>query len=144
MKLVSSEKLIRSRSGNWQSQDTGTPVPATKGAPLSVRKERKIFAAISDRWLQNNSEDCSEFKVTGPLAVSIRRFIKWLPVERILLAVDTTFSRIGNRSEHDRHKYFCAVCWKMIRGEFTDPARPAVNGPASSPSDNRDACKVLA
>lgn len=58
MKFVSSEPPIRSRSGNWQSQDTGTPVPATKGAPLSAK--RRQFEADLQQLRREENERIKE------------------------------------------------------------------------------------
>lgn len=118
------------REGGEISVEAGifSGLKAQKGGGMS-RRDGIIFRKLSDRWLQNSGENCDEFKVSGGLDLSIRRFMVSLPAERILLAMDVAFANVQSGFERDRHKYFCAICWRMIRGQFTDSAYPAVKGP---------------
>ena len=59
--------------------------------------------------------------VFGPARIpSIRNFLKRLPPARILEAMDIAESRMyaeSNEKDWRRWKYFCGVCWRMIRGD---------------------------
>lgn len=46
--------------------------------------------------------------------ISIKRFIEKLGFERVMEAAEIAYGKCRS-SEYQRFKYFCGVCWKMLR-----------------------------
>jgi hypothetical protein len=81
-----------------------------------LRKEQqKDFRKVSNYWLSTKGEDPKEFILGGEPATAVKQFLKRLPAQKILEAIDITQARVGGYSEHKFLKYFCGVCWKFIK-----------------------------
>lgn len=45
--------------------------------------------------------------------LSVKQFLEQLPQDRVVFAAERAFQKI--RGVDDRLKYFCGICWKLIR-----------------------------
>mgnify|MGYP002622596749 CR=1 FL=1 len=54
-------------------------------------------------------------QLSGKQLASIRMFYKRLNYEAIVDAIDATVSRCSSTSKSQVFKYFCGVCWNMIK-----------------------------
>lgn len=96
-------------------------------AQLAADEQKSIndmVDTLSDLWMRLDGEDPSQFSIAGPLEISMRRFLKLLPFNEILNAIEITFQRCSG-STYQRHKYFCGVCWNKHR-ESNAPISPAI------------------
>jgi HNH endonuclease len=48
---------------------------------------------------------------------SVRQFLKRLPLEDVVRAGQIAQARMGWKGYSTRFRYFCGVCWRMIKGE---------------------------
>jgi hypothetical protein len=82
------------------------------------QKEEAILDEIGFYWF-NQFEDKKNSYVFGSARIpSIRTFLKHLAPAEILEAIDIAFARLPltNRdTDYKTFKYFCGVCWNMIR-----------------------------
>lgn len=84
--------------------------------------ESRMLDLINERWAQAFGATVTE---TGwrlgsgdppfPIETTIRRFLKIIPLDEILDAIDITAASRCSRRQADR--YFYGTCWKKIRGE---------------------------
>ena len=65
-------------------------------------------------------KDWHEGSVTTRQAASVRQFIRKLNYEEVCEAIDITAIRVHSSSAYQQWKYFCAVCWRKIKGEVPD------------------------
>lgn len=84
-------------------------------ARIDVEVQEELFGLISDHWMALVGDDPDEYSIAGPLGQSVRRFLKMLPLPEVLEAVDITFRSCKSKSDYQRHKYFCGVCWRKFR-----------------------------
>lgn len=85
---------------------------------------RAIMRAQEDRK-DDDSWEVVEL-LTGKLEInreyrlSILKFLERLSLEEVRYAAKLTRARMCTFSESRQFKYFCGVCWKMIKGEFDE------------------------
>jgi hypothetical protein len=71
----------------------------------------------------NPVSEQDQFTFTSARATSVRRFLKHLPAVEVMDALEIAFARIpfegrcDNKRDDDRFRYFCGICWKIIRDE---------------------------
>lgn len=75
------------------------------------RKEEKSIDAVQDVF----STYFEGFSFSTKFRESVRVFIQKMPIDEVEQAMHTACSRIRRRD--DSIKYFCGICWKLIRGE---------------------------
>lgn len=75
------------------------------------RKEEKSIDAVQDVF----GTYFEGFSFTPKFRESVRVFIQKMPIDEVEQAMHTACSRIRRRD--DSIKYFCGICWKLIRGE---------------------------
>lgn len=46
---------------------------------------------------------------------SVRRFTERLPLEEVIRAAETARSRMAWKADSTRFRYFCGICWNLIR-----------------------------
>lgn len=51
---------------------------------------------------------------------SVRQFLKRLELEQVVRAAEIAQARMGYKGYSTRFRYFCGICWKMIKGEFDE------------------------
>jgi hypothetical protein len=80
------------------------------------RIEDVWFKSVSDHWLKKENEDTEHWQLSGPRADAVRQFLKLLTVYDIIEAIDSCYQRLSwTCGESRRLKYFCGVCWKMVK-----------------------------
>lgn len=87
------------------------------------KSEQRTIETLGRYWFNKlaSENECEWDKYTFGTArvVSIRTFLKCLPSAQIMEAMDIAEGRIfADNADKDwkRWKYFCGVCWSMIRG----------------------------
>lgn len=82
-------------------------------AKAVAEKERiqQLFYKVSDYWMLLSDEPAGEYELCGDIEVSIKRFLKSLPLKEVLKAVYVTFKRAP---DYKRIRYFCGICWNKI------------------------------
>lgn len=75
------------------------------------RKEEKSIDAVQSVF----SSHFEGFSFSPKFRESVRIFIQKMPIDEVEQAMHTACSRIRRRD--DSIKYFCGICWKLIRGE---------------------------
>lgn len=75
------------------------------------RKEEKSIDAVQEIF----TAYFDGFSFSTTFRESVRVFIQKLPIDDVEQAMHTACSRI--RRKDDSIKYFCGICWKIIRGE---------------------------
>ena len=72
---------------------------------------------ICCQWAIHDGQDPFAGKWTIPdeLEDAVRQFVKRLPMQEILDAINIAFSRYPTAGENYRFKFFCGVCWRKIR-----------------------------
>lgn len=73
---------------------------------------------IADHWIS-----ATGWRFGSPEMSSVRFFLRKLTLDRVLEAIDIAASRkhATNRTrQDDQFKYFCGVCWSMIREDGAD------------------------
>jgi len=99
---------------------------------LSIAKhehEQEMIEILSDHWMRVEGDDPEEFRVSKKIEASLRMFLKRLPVDEILDAIDIAHAR---HPECINQKYFCGVCWKKIRDR--EASKPANLGLREEPT----------
>lgn len=97
---------------------------ALRAELLAEREEQeKAFAKLlrSKRKRQDDQiDDVQRILLSGTdqvftdtFRISIKHFLERLPQDKVLFAAERAFQRI--RTVSDRTKYFCGICWKLIR-----------------------------
>jgi len=87
-----------------------------------ISKRKKIDKAIEDvgiYWFNIFKDEKDKYCFGESRIPSIKKFLETLPVEKIKEAMDIAHLRIDLEDDgSDFHiwKYFCGVCWGMIKG----------------------------
>jgi hypothetical protein len=84
--------------------------------------QKKALEEIGIYWWNNWLEDGEKsgtmiFSIGGKSEASIKTFLKYLTPEQIKECIDITISRDDINFERISFKYFCGVCWNMIKGK---------------------------
>jgi hypothetical protein len=86
-----------------------------------LSEQRKVrdgwLKQVSDAWVGMIGRDPNEYEMSGEMERSVRVFLGNLPAERIVDALHIANSRIGYPKSNKFLKYFCGVCWRMIKGD---------------------------
>lgn len=81
--------------------------------------EQEIISDIGihwwNNWVEDSEKDNTIWKRGCKQETSIKTFLKHLTPEQIKEAIDITISN-GMNNEYYAFKYFCGVCWKIIKG----------------------------
>lgn len=80
------------------------------------------FQVISDALIEASGRDNNTEVIAGEWAKSVRVFLKRMPRELILDAIETAHLRLCfKKKSHATFKYFCGICWRVIgRAEGTE------------------------
>jgi hypothetical protein len=111
----------------------GTPLSVTPGsvdeqlaqkmevvAQLTAMNEmlRKSHEAAQDHveYVANHWSQAFDWEMSAQSLSSVRNFLKKLPIDRVLEAVDIAAAKLATSSSTSKQfKYFCGVCWGMIK-----------------------------
>ena len=83
---------------------------------LEKRKlNEALFKAASPLWIEQ--------PVDEEVEVAIKKFLKVLPLDVVMDAIELTNARLRSKDEYQRMRYFCGICNYRVRGEL--PTRPS-------------------
>lgn len=92
-----------------------------------LAKERKRSTEAANRigayWCNKSAPEAEQghWTLSGSYLQSVQQFLKSLPEEEVIEAVDIAHARYPDRDHRrvgDRTwKYFCGICWRKIKGE---------------------------
>lgn len=88
---------------------------------IQIRKELDDDVKIIGLHWFNSIQNEKDAYVFGKARIpSVRTFLRHIPREEILDAVDIAYDRFGAFSSEDNDykmwKYFCGICWRKIKG----------------------------
>lgn len=88
---------------------------------LEVRRTKQNeIAELSQYWLDSlNDERSKDYSLTGQRLSTLKMFAAKIPTARMFEAIDIASYRVKADwyRDEDRWKYFCGVCWKIIKGD---------------------------
>lgn len=74
------------------------------------------FKMVSDKWIAFDGKDPDEWRICDDREIAVRTFLKRMPVQEILEALDIARARIRPPCNDSRFlRFFCGICWKKIR-----------------------------
>lgn len=82
--------------------------------------EERQVEALGLHWynLIYSKKEQNKYVFTEDRVQSVKRFLRQLPYAQILEAIDIAAAKkpvYSNGSDNTRFKYFCGICWSMIR-----------------------------
>lgn len=88
-------------------------------AAAAEREALEVAAkAVSDAWMSAEGIPLDEMELIPDDMNSVKRFLKQLPLEEVLNAVEVTFRNCGCHQDDYKFRYFCGVCWHKINGTY--------------------------
>ncbi len=77
------------------------------------KRELKDFEEVEKIMLRENEVFTDNFR-----NVSLRRFLRSLPLNEVVEAAQLSLSRIPQDNQIEKRiKYFCGICWRKIKGD---------------------------
>jgi hypothetical protein len=97
---------------------------AARAELLAEREEQeKAFAKLLRSRTRRREDQIDEIQailmhgstnvLTDKFRLSVKHFLERLPADRVTFAAERAMQKIEN--VNDRCKYFCGICWKIIR-----------------------------
>ena len=83
----------------------------TDSARVLRQYENEVASQAEEWWQEIIGDD------TYLVYESLLKFVRRLPPERIMEAIQSTKSRFNKPHPYNQWKYFCGTCWKMIRAD---------------------------
>lgn len=72
---------------------------------------------VSRHWITLDGDNPDKWSIGENRERAVRTFLDRLPAEKIIEALDIAYSRKKHCNPRDRDKYFCGICWHMIKGD---------------------------
>lgn len=70
----------------------------------------KIWSELSD----------NKFSLNETGEQSLNNFLKYLEPDEVYEAMIIASEKIESSLIEDRYKYFCGICWRKIKGDYTN------------------------
>lgn len=73
-----------------------------------------VLEKLSDRWVELEGDDPSEFKVPIKVELAFKKFVNRLEFSEIIEAIELTHDRLEDHRTKEKLRYFCGICWRKI------------------------------
>lgn len=85
---------------------------ASRGKQGHARARGKGVDEIAELWREFSENDS---KLSPNDRLSVRDFLKNLSYDAVCEALEITASKLSERPEDERFRYFCKICWNKIK-----------------------------